>query len=136
LYHGELQKQISIPIIDLRAGVEQELIKRNIKEITVLGTPETAKRLYNFRNISIRLPSTLDQQRIANTIENFNKGANKAKQVSNLREVALRYENIMLSCTEVSLMAKDLSAIDTFNVLIEMVLEKLNKIHSEVNNNG
>lgn len=129
LFHGQLQGKIGVPILDLR----EELRKRLKGTVTVLGTPVSVKSgLYRFEEINYLEPTEKELEALSRAVFDFNRGAEKTKQVGTVRELCEKYlkkgsEKIVLGCTELAVMMKGegLPAIDTIDVLVEATVEKI-----------
>ena len=131
LFYERLQKEIKIPIINLRKEIKNSLSNRDVKLITVLGTPAVIKEgLYEFRGIESLNLSDEEIGVLSKAIFNFNKGFNKEKQVETVKKIARKYLNrgseiIVLGCTELALMLKgeNIPKIETMDVLAEKTIE-------------
>jgi len=130
LFYERLQKEIKVPILDLRKEMKQFLTKKNIKSVTVLGTPMTIKKeLYKFENIKYFDLDKDELKLLTEAIFNFNKGFEKNKQIQTVKNIAKKYldkgaELLILGCTELALMLKDenIPKINTMDVLVEAIL--------------
>ncbi len=132
VYFDALQKEISVPIINIRSEVEKKLKDLNIQSITALATPYTlASGLYHFegfKNIGIDAD---DVKKLAKAISNYNLGLNKEDQKrivhSLINTYAKQSDIIILGCSEVALMAEGVHVItiNPMDMLIEVLLEKV-----------
>jgi len=92
LFHGKLQKEIKIPIINLRGEVKNYFLNENIKSITVLGSPNVIKEgLYNFEGIGCINPNESEIESLTNAVFNFNRGYDKIKQRRIVKDIAKKY---------------------------------------------
>ena len=132
LFYEKLQKEIKIPIIDLRREVENYLLRNKIKSIVVLGSPNVIKgRLYNFERINCISLKDKEIDLLSNAVFNFNKGFDKIKQKVVVKRIAKKYLNrgielIILGCTEVALMLKDedMPKINPMDILAEAIIKE------------
>lgn len=129
----ELQNSIKTPIIDLKKELNKYLIKKNIKSIVVLGTPTTMKNgLYKFEGIKYLDLTKEEIKLLTQTIFNFNKGFAKNKQIQIVQKIANKYLNkgaevVILGCTELALMLKEISIpkINPMDILSEVIIKKI-----------
>src|SRR3989344_4332231 len=136
LYYDRLQKEVNAPIINLRQGIKELLIKEKVNVCLVLGTANSIKYgLYKFEEIKTLEPNKKEEKQIADLIFNYNKGIYTNKEIKNLKKVCLKYLNkgakkINLGCTALVLMLEkeDLPKIDTIDVLVDLVIEKFLQI--------
>lgn len=134
LYYEKLQKEIKVPIIDLRKEVKNYLLKKEIKSTTVLGTPQVIKNgLYKFEGIKSFDLNEKEIKALAKAVFNFNKGIDKMKQEKIVSKIAKKYldkgaELIILGCTEVGLMlkSKNIPKLNPMDLLLEAVINYLN----------
>lgn len=132
LYYDKLQKEINAPIIDLRREVIELLKRKGIKSTLTIGTPTTIKQgLYRFGGIKSLEPNEEEMKRLTDSIFNFNKGAEKRKQIQNVRNICEKYlkegaGTIVLGCTEFAVMlgGENLPTINTIDVLVEATTRK------------
>ncbi|MBI4158498.1 MAG: aspartate/glutamate racemase family protein [Candidatus Yanofskybacteria bacterium] len=125
LYHGLLQKEVNIPILNLKDAVKDFLINNGLKSVSIFGTPATLNDgLYQFDGISYHNPSGEDLGVLSSAIKDFNRGYKRKEQINKVKEMAKRYlegnsEVIILGCTEISLMLAEskIPRIDTLDVL-------------------
>jgi len=135
LFYEKLQKEIKIPIIDLRREVENYLLRNKIKSIVVLGSPNVIKgRLYNFERINCISLKDKEIDLLSNAVFNFNKGFDKIKQKVVVKRIAKKYLNrgielIILGCTEIAVMLKDddVPKINPMDILAEAIIKELIK---------
>ena len=133
LYHDLLQKEVSIPILNLREAVGKFLKKKKLKSVSVFGTSATVENgLYDFSGISYHNPNKEDLEQLSSAIENFNKGHDKEKQITKVSALANKYlkngaEIIVLGCTEISLMLIDskIPKIDTVDLLVKTTIKHM-----------
>jgi len=132
LFYQKLQNKIKTPIIDLRKEIKNFLIEKNVKTITVLGTPITIKKgLYRFESFKYLDLNEEDVKSLAEGIFNFNKGFEKNKQKRTIQNIAKKYlkngaEIIILGCTELELMLKgvNIPKINTMDILLETIIKR------------
>ncbi len=135
LFYEKLQSEIKIPIIDLRKELQDLILRKNIKSITVLGTPMTMKQgLYRFGGLKYFDLDEKDIKLLTEAIFNFNKGFKKDRQIHITKEIATKYLNkgaevIILGCTELALMLKNVAIpkINTMEALLEATVKRLNR---------
>ncbi len=132
LFYKPLQKESKAPIIDLRKAVLRELNSRKIKSVLVLGTSQTTKKLYKFKNIKTTTPTKKEQKIITNSILLFNNGIRKKEQASKVMKICQNYlpykaEIVLTGCTELELMLrnKKMQKIEPMNVLVSELMEKI-----------
>lgn len=131
-FYEQLQKEIAIPIIDLRKEVIKSLLAQSSTTITVLGSSTTVKEgLYSHNSINCLNPTDFELETLGQAIFKFNQGIEKHKQIGIAKEIAEKYFNkgaqkIILGCTELSLMLEDsaLPTIDTIDILVAAVINK------------
>jgi len=127
LFYERLQKEIRVPIIDLRQELKKELEKKKINSVLIIGTPNTVKQgLYRFDGIKCFEPNSEEIKILADAIFKFNKGENKEEQKTKAKKICGKYlelgtETVVLGCTEFAVMLgnEDIPAIDTIDVLVE-----------------
>lgn len=132
---NDLQAEINTPIIDLRKEVQQLLLSSKVKKLTILGTPSTINEgLYKFDGFTYLDLEEKDLLILSKTIEKFNAGIKRDKQISTVELIAKKYiskgaDKILVGCTEFSLMLKnkDLPTLDTLDVLVDLTYSKINK---------
>ncbi len=133
LFYDRLQREIKTPILDLKQELNKSLIKKEIKSAFVIGTKNTIKQgLYRFEGINIVEPNEKEIEILTDSIFNFNKGINKSLQVNKVKKICEKYldkkaETIILGCTEFGVMLdnENLSKINTIDVLVEIIINKL-----------
>lgn len=136
LYHGLLQKEGTIPILNLKDAVRDYLVTNKLKSVSIFGTPVTVKEnLYKFRGIKYHNPNRKDLHVLSAAIENFNKGYKREEQIVKVTELAKKYlsgnsEVIILGCTEISLMLAEskIPRIDTLDILTVATVKQFEKI--------
>lgn len=132
LYYEMLQKQIAIPIIDLRKEVKDFSIQNRIKSALILGTKSTIKHgLYHFNGITLFEPTEQEINLIAKEIILFNNGTIKDRQSNILRKICDKYvlkgaQTVILGCTEIAVILdkEKIPKINTMDVLVEAVIKK------------
>jgi len=130
LFYEKLQKEIKVPIIDLKEEVKKYLSNKNIKSITVLGSPKIMKEgLYDFKGIDYITPNKGEMKALSSAVFNFNKGFDKIEQKEVVKRIATKYLNqgtemIILGCTEVALMFKNenMPKINPMDILVEATI--------------
>ena len=135
LYYGRLQKHIKTPILDLRRELKNKLLRKNMKSVLVMGTPNTIKQgLYKFEGIKTFEPDENEMKILTEAIFNFNKGLNKEIQIQKTRKICEKYlkkgaGTVILGCTEFAVMLdkENLPKINTIDVLIESTINRLLK---------
>ncbi len=133
LYHDLLQKEVSVPILNLRDSVKQFLKAEKIKSVSVFGTPATVESgLYKFTDINYSNPNKEDLKQFSSAIENFSKGYERDKQIIKVGALADKYikngtEIIILGCTEISLMLANskVPKIDTMDILVKATIKQM-----------
>jgi aspartate racemase len=132
LFYDKLQKEIKTPILDLRKELKKLLLERGVKSALIIGTPNTIKEgLYKFDGIKTYEPDEEEMTLLTDIIFKFNNGVNKKNQ--KLRNICDKYINkgaeiIILGCTEFGVMLGDeeIPKINTIDVLVDVVINKLN----------
>jgi len=134
VYLNKLQKEVSIPIINLPNEVRNHLYNSGFKSVTVLATLNTLENnLYKFEGIEYNDISKIELEDLTKAISSYNLGIDMEKQKVFVHELINKYlkisDCIILGCTEVALMGKDVSAntIDTMEVLISSILREYEK---------
>lgn len=130
VYYDYFSERISKPIIDLRAEVKNELLKRGAKQITVLASPTSVNfKLYEYDEFECNTLSSDEVLVLGNLIKKFNVGNYSAADVATLNNLFDKYEKIsdviILGCTEISdiLSANNsVKKIDTMNILLNATL--------------
>lgn len=132
LFYEKLQKEIKIPIIDLRKEVKKYLLNKNVKSITVLGSPTVIKQgLYGFKDIKQIALNKREVELLTKAIFNFNRGFDKIKQSEIVKSITKKYLNqgaemIILGCTELALMLKNenIPKINPMDILAEATMKE------------
>lgn len=139
LYHNLLQSKINCPIINLREEVNNFLRNNKINSILIIGTKQTANKLYRFKKIETFKPTDLEQEALSQAIFDFNRGLNKEVCIKETEAICAKYlslgaKYILLGCTEFAVMLKDskLPVINTLDILTEVVIRNFIKL-KEVN---
>jgi len=135
LFYERLQREIRVPILNLRKEVKKYLLKKNIKSIIVLGSPKVMKEgLYKFDEIKYVILSNEEIKKLSKAIFNFNRGFAKLKQRRIITKIAKKYlnqgvESIILGCTEIAVMLKDddVPKINPMDILAEAIIKELIK---------
>lgn len=130
LFYDRLQKEVNVPIIDLRKELKNFLIRNGIKSALVIGTPNTIRKgLYRFEGVKTFEPDDEEIKLLSEAIFIFNKGVDRDKQVEKVRGICRKYfnlgaETVILGCTEFAVMLKDekITKINTIDVLIDAVI--------------
>jgi len=136
LYHDLLQRKIGVPILNLRDAVEETIKGNKAGIVSIFGTPATVKNgLYQFESVKYLNPAGKDLKRLSIAIENFNKGKQRGRQISNVNKLVSKYAKrgsgiIILGCTEISLMLKEskVSRIDTLDILALATIKKFQEM--------
>jgi len=131
LFYNKLQKEVKIPILNLRGEIKRELKKRKVKSEFVIGTPLTInKNLYKFKEIKYSKPNKKETNQLSEAIFNFNKGKKKKEQIRNVKEICKKYlkkvDVVILGCTEFAVMLRNekFPKINTIDVLVNATLKK------------
>ncbi|MDE1869444.1 MAG: amino acid racemase [Candidatus Micrarchaeota archaeon] len=132
-YHSRLQKEVSVPILDLRAEFGAYVAKNGIDSVLLLATPTTIRSdLFKVERVNYYLPDAAEMEAISNTIFNFNLGKEKAAQGEVLEKIGQKYvaqgaRLVVLGCTEIALMLADskLPKLDTMDLLIDAIISRL-----------
>ncbi|MFA4820234.1 MAG: amino acid racemase [Candidatus Aenigmatarchaeota archaeon] len=132
LYYDVLQREIRAPILDLREETRNELAKREIKSVLVIGTPSTIKQgLYKFENINYFEPDESELEQLSKSIFDFNRGFETDKCVDYVRNVCKKYlslgaDIVILGCTEFALMLdkENIPRINTIDVLVNATVDR------------
>ena len=136
LYHELLQKEVAIPILNLKGAVKEALESNKSRKVSIFGTPATiGSGLYDFKNVEYLNPIGKDLKLLSRTIEAFNKGHHRNKQIADIDKLAYKYVKegsgiIILACTEISLMLKGskVPRIDTLDILAEATVKRFKKM--------
>lgn len=139
LYHDLLQKEIGIPILNLRDAVGIFLKNNKFKSVSVFGTHATVKSsLYKFNGINYVNPGKEDLEKLSLAIENFNKGYERKEQIYKVSTLAKKYidngtEIIVLGCTEISLLLADskVPKIDTTDILVQATVKQMKTMEKQ-----
>jgi len=131
LFHKKFQKEIKVPIVDLRKEVKNYLFDKKIKSATVLGSPNVIKKgLYKFGNVKYVNLSNEEIKILNKAVFDFNRGFDKIKQgkiVGNIAKKCIKRgaDLIILGCTEVAIMLKDenIPKIDPMDLLIDIIVK-------------
>ncbi len=133
LYRDVLQRDIKTPILDLREEMLNEVKNKNVKRITVFGTPNTVTSgLYRFKGVEYLNPTTVELSVLSKAIFNFNKGHEKQLQEKIASNLAHKYlekgsEIILLACTELAVLLKNtiIPKIDSLDVMVNAVVKRI-----------
>ncbi len=128
-----LQGKIKTAILDIRAEMLNEIKNRNIKRVTVFGTPSTVTSgLYRLKGVEYLNPTKAELSVLSKAVFNFNKGHKKQLQekiVSNLAHKHLQSgsELIILACTELAVLLKNamIPKIDSLDVMVNAVVNRV-----------
>ncbi len=127
LFYEELQKSVSIPIIDLRKEVEAYLEKSDSLSFILFGSGAIIKHnLYSSDKIVIKLNNE-EIKKLDKAIFDFNRGEKEeARKV--ILALAKKYSansKIIVACTEISeiLRSSNLDYIDTMDILAKATLK-------------
>jgi aspartate racemase len=127
-FFDQLKKVVNIPIIDLNEEVNNNLIKNEIKKITIFGSKKTTNKLFHFENIEILPIKEKDSKIIDKIILNYNTGKNKRRLEKKIIGLLKKYprKNILIACTELSTMLKtnNLKYLDTFDILLNATFRR------------
>lgn len=132
LYYDVLQREIRTPILDLRKEIHNELIKKGIKSVFVIGTPSTIKHgLYKFDNINYFEPDESEMKQLTKSIFDFNRGFETGGCIDFVRHVCKKYlergaDIVILGCTEFALMLdkEKIPKINTIDVLVNSAVDR------------
>ncbi|MFC1754255.1 aspartate/glutamate racemase family protein [Thermoproteota archaeon] len=127
LYHERLQKEVKVPILDLRKELRDKLQREYVKSVLVIGTPSTIRQgLYRFDDLKCFEPSSEEMSVLTESIFEFNKGIDKENQTKKARDICEKYLSkgagtVVLGCTEFAVMLgdEDMPTINTIDVLVE-----------------
>jgi aspartate racemase len=131
LFFKNLQKEINVPIINLKEEMRKELEKRNVKKILILGTTNTVEKLYNFNKFEIMKISENEKKELAKSIFLFNKGEKKEQEILKVKTICEKYLNrsvelIVCGCTEFGVMLEnDIPKINSIDVLVNATIKKI-----------
>ena len=131
LFHEKLQKEIKVPIVDLRKEVRNYLSDKKIKSAAVLSSPNVIKNgLYKFGNAKYINLNNEEIKILSKAIFDFNRGFDKIKQSRIVRNSAKKCikrgaDLIILGCTEVAIMLKNenIPKIDPMDLLIDTIVK-------------
>jgi aspartate racemase len=128
LCEDAIKKSISVPFLHIAEATAQEIVKRNIKRIALLGTKFTMEKdfykglLTNKYNIEVLIPNEQERETIHSIIYNeLVQGviapASRAKYVEIINRLeAQGAQGVILGCTEIPLLISDADVnIPTFN---------------------
>lgn len=135
IYYNYLQKNIPIPILNLKEFINNKLLNEKIKNITVFGTQNTIKeKLYKFDGFNYINPSEEDCIILNDIIFNFNKGYKKDIQIKKMvflveKYLAMGSQKIILGCTEFSAILNKikLPVINTLDALVDLTIMEIEK---------
>jgi|SRR3989344_2038043 len=130
LYLDKLKKEIKILLIDLKKEIYNYLIKNKIKRITVLGTPNTIKKLYRFKGIKSIDISKNEIAELSKIIFDFNRGINNKDKLKKIVKKYIKKDSmIILGCTELAVILKneDIPKMDTMDILLESVIKRFRR---------
>jgi len=138
LHHEKLQKNLIIPIINLREEVKEYLEKEGVEFFTVLGTMMVLEKgLFHFSGTSRN--ELLEHEIVAleEAIFAWNMGQDKEHNKDIVIDLAKKYSKdstILAACTEVSCMLEGsgIPFVDTMDILVDAVVEK----YLEIKNRG
>ena len=136
LFHTELQKTTHARILDMQNEINAELKRRRIKSFLILATPMTTYgNLYAVDGAKCFRPNKNELEEIANYIKRYNSGHISKRDMKNFRKIINKYrklgaESVILGCTELSLLAKDMEVpkIDAMDIMVEATLNKIDGI--------
>lgn len=132
-YHEKLQKEIGVPLMDIRKEVVKYIEDGEYESFIVLVTPVTIKGgLYRTGKIRQEEIHECDIRMISEAIFNFNKGKDRDIHTNIVRDIAREYYRkyremtFILGCTELSIMLKDepIPTINTMEILVNSVMER------------
>ena len=135
VYYDYFAKHVSKPIIDLRAEVKNELLKRGAKKVTVLATPTSIDAgLYLCHDFEYNTLSNDEVRFLGNLIKKLNIGDYVAEDVVDLQKLFRKYEDVsdvvILGCTEIADVLNDYDSkkkVDTMDVLLHATLREYAK---------
>lgn len=136
LYHSLLQKEVAVPILNLKDAVRDYLVENKFQSVSIFGTPATVKEgLYEFAGIKYHNPNKEDLDKLSSAVDNFNQGNKRKEQIAIIGELSKKYlsgnsEIIILGCTEISLMLAETKVprIDTLDILVSSTVKYLRKM--------
>ena len=137
-YFDEMQRAVSIPIINIMDETVKFARKQKYTKIGLLATKTTIKnRLFeesfNKCNINIINPTRNQQKTITKIILNILKGKKSVKDTLTLKSIIISLQNkgaeaVILGCTELPLILStidcDTNLIDTTEIIARKVIEK------------
>jgi len=120
-YFNDLKSSIKIPILNMVELTAEEIVKNqsNIKTVGLLASPAVLitglfKKAFDRRNIILEYPSDQFQEKVLKSIKEI-KAGNCGKEQIKTNQIAIDYmvendsEAIIIGCTELSVIAKDIS---------------------------
>jgi aspartate racemase len=129
-FYEVLQKEVEIPIIDLRREMGRFLRANKVTSMAVLGTPTTIKKgLYRFEGINCWDLDAVEMRDLSRAIFNFNRGIEKGSQIQTAKNIAEKYIGkcnfLIAGCSEIGLMlrAETIPLINPMDVLAEAVIK-------------
>ncbi len=126
----ELRKAVSIPIVSIVEETAQELQKRGIRKVGILGTEVTlATGLYSeaLGDIAVVLPEYSQRRTLTRIIINILAGVKSDDDRQRLLRIARELElqgaqKIILGCTELSLLVEGKTMVNTTEILARSVV--------------
>lgn len=132
VYYDEMQRCVDVPIVNLIESVVDDILKRfpDINKVGLLSTPGTIKSgLYHNtllkHDIELVAPNEVQHDSLQGAIQELKKQSKDTSAIQSLANDLVRagVEGIILGCTELSLIAKQLilsvPVFDSIEILAE-----------------
>jgi len=138
-YFNDLKSSIKIPILNMVELTVEEIVKNqsNIKTVGLLASPAVLitglfKKAFDKKNIILKYPSDQYQENVLESIKEI-KAGNCGKEQIKKNQIGIDYlvendaEAIIIGCTELSVIAKDIFSkvpfYDSSQILAENVVK-------------
>ena len=117
LYFEQLQNTTTLPILNIVEESAEAVSKTNCQRVLILGTHSTIRgaiyqRALNRRGIESETPTSKEQRRLTRAILGICSGVGLSKSaelVQNIIDAHTQVDGILLGCTELPLVAEDLT---------------------------
>ena len=126
-----LEENISLPMVSIVEETKQEIAKRELKKIGLLGTKTTiGSKIYEQQNRELIAPSSEQQEKTTNVIMNVLAGRKRSEDItfleSAIEDLKKRgAQQVILGCTELPLLIKDRDdLLDTTEILARAIVKK------------